>query len=158
MAINKWSISQVLTVNKSKFKGFCIPINSSNDIPLLLKDLRNIDRKLEDASHPTMLAWKTCKSTGSSIIPKPENLNQGSNDCGEGGSGARLLGLLDRLHLVNVLVVVSRWYGGKPLGPSRFKCISDVGHEAISNGGYLMNMKQTNKSVFIDANCNIKKV
>lgn len=154
MSIKRWSISNVLTLNKSRFKGFCIPINSVEEVQLLLKDLPFLDKKLTSASHQAMLAWKICKSTGSKVIAKPENLNQGSNDCGEGGSGLRLLGLLDRLHLVNVLVVVSRWYGGKPLGPPRFKCISDVAHESLLKGGYL---EQKAGKGFIDVSLVIRK-
>ncbi|GME96097.1 unnamed protein product [Ambrosiozyma monospora] len=157
----KWSSSEVLTLNKSKFKGWCIPITSNSEIKPLVQQLYTLDTKLMKASHPEMLAWKTADSpnenstSGNSkrrvskkkssapvsdpsayTLKKLTGLNQGFNDNGEGGSGLRLLGLLDRLKLVNVLVVVTRWYGGTPLGPARFKCISDVAHEALKNGGY----------------------
>jgi putative IMPACT (imprinted ancient) family translation regulator len=36
-------------------------------------------------------------------------------------SGSRMLHLLDILNVENVMVVVSRWYGGIQLGPDRFK-------------------------------------
>lgn len=150
----KWSVSEVLTLKKSKFKAFCTPIKSNLIIPELLEDVYKLDKNISKASHPTMYAWKTADSnimvkkknnknnmnnnnTDDAILNKLINLNQGSHDNNEGGSGLRLLGLLDRLHLVNILVVVSRWYGGTPLGPARFKCISDVGMEALQNGGFL---------------------
>ncbi|GMG40282.1 unnamed protein product [Ambrosiozyma monospora] len=157
----KWSSSEVLTLHKSKFKGWCIPITSNSEIKPLVQQLYTLDTKLLKASHPEMLAWKTAdgpndnstagnskrrvtKKKSSTLVPDPSvytvkkltGLNQGFNDNGEGGSGLRLLGLLDRLKLVNVLVVVTRWYGGTPLGPVRFKCISDVAHGALKNGGY----------------------
>jgi len=39
-------------------------------------------------------------------------------------SGSRMLHLLDILNVENVMVVVSRWYGGIQLGPDRFKVSS----------------------------------
>lgn len=157
----KWSVSNVLVQKKSKFRAFCTPIKSNLSIPELLNDLTTLDKTIQKASHPTMYAWKTAsseletagcntakskKSKGkktdeltveSSVLSKLVNLNQGFHDNNEGGSGLRLLGMLNRLHLVNILVVVSRWYGGIALGPARFKCMSDVGMEALQNGGYL---------------------
>lgn len=157
----RWSVTNVYTQKKSKFRAFCTPIKSNLSIPELLKDIPILDKTTLKASHPTMYAWKTAtseewgkansdtrrgKAKGrkngeakeeSEILNKLVNLNQGFHDNNEGGSGLRLLGLLDRLRLVNILVVVSRWYGGVPLGPGRFKCISDVAMEALQNGGYL---------------------
>ena len=40
---------------------------------------------------------------------------------GEHGAGSRLLHLLQITDIVNVMVVVSRWFGGILLGPDRFK-------------------------------------
>ncbi len=37
----------------------------------------------------------------------------------------------------NVLVVVSRWYGGIHLGPDRFKHINQAGRDALEVGGFL---------------------
>lgn len=157
----KWSISNVLVQKKSKFRAFCTPIKSNLSIPELLNDLTTLDKSVQKASHPAMYAWKTANSEAeilgtnttkskkfngkksggliaeSAVLNKLVNLNQGFHDNNEGGSGLRLLGMLDRLHVVNVLVVVSRWYGGIALGPARFKCMSDVGMEALQNGGYL---------------------
>ena len=36
----------------------------------------------------------------------------------------------------NVLVVVSRWYGGVKLGPDRFSIINNVAREAVVEGGW----------------------
>ena len=49
-----------------------------------------------------------------------------NSDDGEDGAGSRLAHLLQMRHDDNVLVVVSRWYGGIPLGPKRFAHISNV--------------------------------
>lgn len=52
-------------------------------------------------------------------------------DDGEAGAGRRLLELLQRMEVWDVLVVVSRWYGGVKLGPDRFRCIGSVAREAV---------------------------
>jgi len=45
---------------------------------------------------------------------------QDYDDDGEAAAGGRLLHLLQMTDARNVCVVVSRWYGGILLGPSRF--------------------------------------
>lgn len=101
-----------------------------------------------------MYAWKTANSNSnpdnSPILNKLVNLNQGFNDCNESGSGLRILGMLDRIHLVNILVVVTRWYGGTPLGPARFKCISDVGMEALKEAGFMEFKSSVREKKWID--------
>ncbi len=37
---------------------------------------------------------------------------------------------------VDVLVVVSRWYGGVKMGPARFRAILGVAREALLGGGW----------------------
>lgn len=74
------------------------------------------------------------------VIPDPEissNEIVGQHDGGERGSGERLSRLLDALECQNVVVVVSRWYGGVPLGSDRWKIISGVAKEALNNGGFV---------------------
>lgn len=51
---------------------------------------------------------------------------QDYDDDGEAAAGGRLLHLLQMTDARNVCVVVSRWYGGILLGPSRF-AISECG-------------------------------
>ena len=54
-----------------------------------------------------------------------------NDDDGEKGSGAKLASLLELSSAENVLVVVSRWYGGQLLGPSRFKWIAGVARNGL---------------------------
>lgn len=68
-----------------------------------------------------------------------KNLRQGSADCGEAGAGQRLLTLLERTNVVNVLLIVTRWHGGIPLGSARFRHISFVAMESLKRGHFLQN-------------------
>lgn len=59
------------------------------------------------------------------------------DDDGETAAGSRLAHLLDILEVENVLVVVSRWYGGILLGADRFKHINQAARDALEVGGFL---------------------
>lgn len=59
------------------------------------------------------------------------------DDDGESAAGSRLAHLLEILELENVLVVVSRWYGGTLLGADRFKHINQAARDALEKAGLL---------------------
>lgn len=134
-----WNESAILVDKKSKFQGRCVKITRPDEVPDLIAQLIQSEKSLSKASHPSMYAWRVGTVS-------PENrgndvtysyINQSSHDNGENGAGSRILVLLEKLKLVNVLVVVSRWYGGTPLGPSRFRDISQVAIESLKNGGFI---------------------
>lgn len=59
------------------------------------------------------------------------------DDDGETAAGSRIAHLLEILEVENVLVVVSRWYGGILLGADRFKHINQAARDALEVGGFL---------------------
>lgn len=61
-------------------------------------------------------------------------LTAGHDDGGEASAGRNLLALLETLD-VEGAVAVTRWYGGTPLGPARFRHINAVAREALGNAG-----------------------
>ncbi|KAF9564808.1 ribosomal protein S5 domain 2-like protein [Agrocybe pediades] len=69
-------------------------------------------------------------------VPTPSVKMVGQHDGGEKGSGERLSRLLEALQCTNVVVVVSRWYGGVKLGSDRWKLISTVAKEALYKGNF----------------------
>ncbi|KAF8895705.1 ribosomal protein S5 domain 2-type protein [Gymnopilus junonius] len=87
---------------------------------------------LKRATH-CMYAWR--------IVPDPSRPSShkllGQNDGGEKGSGERLSRLLEAMDCENVIVVVSRWYGGVPLGSDRWRIISSVAKEALHQGNFV---------------------
>ena len=52
-------------------------------------------------------------------------------------TGSRLLHLLQITDSRNVVVVVSRWFGGILLGPSRFTHINNAARELLDACGYI---------------------
>lgn len=122
-----WHRSDVLVDKRLRFQARCIDLASAEEVSLLLRSLLE-DKHLRKATHPAMFAWRTASPTGAVVL--------GSDDCGEGGAGARILSVLETAGATNVLVVVTRWYGGTPLGPARFRDISRVAHEALACSGH----------------------
>ncbi len=49
--------------------------------------------------------------------------------------------LLQDSNVRNVLVIVSRWFGGMLLGPARFMYITDAARGVLNQGGYLQQPK-----------------
>jgi len=78
--------------------------------------------ELKDASH-NITAWRVRGDHG--II-------EDSNDDGESGGGRHILGLLQADDFINTLLVVTRWYGGIMLGPDRWRIMSQVSRDALS--------------------------
>ncbi|KAF8820179.1 putative IMPACT [Cardiosporidium cionae] len=66
---------------------------------------------------------------------------------GENASGGRVQHLLITLGLVNVMVIVTRWYGGKKLGPDRFKHINNAARDALEKGGFITSTKNSLKGI-----------
>ena len=59
-----------------------------------------------------------------------------NDDDGEATSGQKLAGLLELMGANNVLVVVSRWFGGVHLGPARFKYLANTARELLDACGH----------------------
>lgn len=141
----QWNESEVLIDRKSKFQGRAIAIESPDQVSQVLEDLISGDKAIQKATHKTMYAWRTgrVETTSKGKEKKVVATNQGISDCGEGGAGMRIMTLLEHSSLVNVLVVVTRWYGGTALGPARFRHISTVAVESLRKGGFLKENNET---------------
>lgn len=94
-----------------------------------LSELLFNDKKVAKATH-NMFAYRfTNDELGTHVSD--------NDDDGEKGSGSKLASLLDMCDVENVLVVVSRWFGGSKLGPARFKWIAGVARDGLVQGGFL---------------------
>ncbi|KAF8827199.1 hypothetical protein HHX47_DHR5000672 [Lentinula edodes] len=124
--LSLWKIRLELT-STSVFISIHIPRTIINQVPLILSYLSS-DRHIARAAHPTINAWR-CQVG--------KILHQDNADDGETAAGGRLSHLLQILEIDNVLVVVTRYYGGIHLGPDRFKHINQAARNALELGGFL---------------------
>ncbi|KMU83114.1 imprinted and ancient [Coccidioides immitis H538.4] len=69
---------------------------------------------------------------GASNKKKPMDFD----DDGETAAGGRMLHLMQLMDVWDVVVVVTRWYGGVKLGPDRFRIINAAARDALVKGGF----------------------
>ncbi len=98
-----------------------------------LAELLFNDKKVAKATH-NMFAYRFHHDNDDNSTT---TLVHDNDDDGEKGSGAKLASLLELSGAENVLVVVSRWYGGQLLGPARFKWIAGVARTGLVQGGFI---------------------
>ena len=80
------------------------------------------DKAVAGATH-NIYAYRIQKDDGKVI--------EGSVDDGEHGAGYQILKLLRDRGEVNVMTIVTRWFGSKHLGPRRFECIRVSAESAL---------------------------
>ena len=91
-----------ITIKNSKFIGIIIPIESINDIK---DNLNKIKDEYKNATH-YCYAYKLINNKGFSDDKEPNKT-----------AGIPILNVIEGNNLVNVLVVVIRYFGGIKLGP-----------------------------------------
>ncbi|CAI7666527.1 unnamed protein product [Penicillium palitans] len=123
----EWILSDVVSEKKSVFVGRVARAQAFID------HLTATDRKVAAATH-NISAWRIRqKKAGDG---EGETVVQDYDDDGETAAGGRLLHVMQLMDVWNVVVVVTRWYGGIQLGPARFRLINDVGRDALVKGGF----------------------
>ncbi|GAA5886141.1 hypothetical protein JCM5296_003498 [Sporobolomyces johnsonii] len=119
--------SEALLDRKSVFVGHAATVHSLDDVRAVMSELLSNNR----------IARATHNISAYQFIT-PEGIRHSDNDDdGETAAGSRLAHLLELLDVQNVMVVVTRWFGGIHLGPDRFKDINQAARDALVAGGYL---------------------
>jgi putative IMPACT (imprinted ancient) family translation regulator len=116
-----------LVERKSVFVAHCAKVTTLKQIKLVRKTLMS-NKQVAKATH-NIAAYRIVEANGV--------VRQDGDDDGETAAGARLLHLLQLADCQNVYVVVSRWYGGVELGPTRFKCINNCARQLLEEHGFL---------------------
>ena len=129
----RWVLSSPVTEKKSTFVARACTVTSPAQAQAFVAHLRETDKRAAKASHNITAYRIRALSTVESI---GEITYQDCDDDGENAAGGRLLDLLKKMNVWNVLVVVSRWYGGIKLGPGRFSIINNVAREVVVEGGW----------------------
>ncbi|PPQ68621.1 hypothetical protein CVT25_005531 [Psilocybe cyanescens] len=135
-------VAEPITDRKSAFVGRACRIHHPSEtrfmcaelfafkVPLILSHLMS-DRRISRAAHPIINAWR-CQVD--SVLHQGSSHN---DDDGETAAGGRLAHLLQILEVNDVLVIVTRYFGGIHLGPDRFKHINQAARNALDLGGFL---------------------
>ena len=116
------NIETKLTEKKSKFIANLIYVESKEDAENKIKELK---KKYYDARH-NCIAYR--------VVDENNNIAEKSSDDGEpsGTAGAPMLNIMQKNNLCNVLVVVTRYFGGILLGTGGLvRCYSQVTIDAI---------------------------
>jgi hypothetical protein len=122
-----WIIAPALTEKKSVFLARAAAVSCPTQAKQYVAHFLATDKKAARATH-NMTAWR---------IRGPNDTSyQDCDDDGETAAGSRMLHLMQLMDVWDVIVVVTRWYGGVLLGPDRFRIINTVAREALVLGGF----------------------
>ncbi|KAF9974953.1 hypothetical protein BGZ73_001541 [Actinomortierella ambigua] len=119
---------QPLVDRKSVFIAHLAAIDQPGQVPLMIQQLKQENKKVVKATH-NIMAYRVQNPNGT--------IAQDNDDDGETAAGSRLLHLMSILDVKNVVVVVSRWYGGIQLGADRFKHINNTARQLLEEEGYV---------------------
>ncbi|KAK6440060.1 hypothetical protein LTR95_003724 [Oleoguttula sp. CCFEE 5521] len=125
-----WTLSDPITEKRSLFLARCTPVASTEEAHAAIAHLLSTDKRAAKATH-NISAWRIRSAVNADVTV------QDCDDDGETAAGGRLLHLLELTGAWNVLVVVSRWYGGIKLGPDRFRLINQAARDAVVKGGFI---------------------
>jgi len=120
-------VAEPIMDRKSSFVGRACAISDPSEVPIILAHLMS-DRRIARAAHPVINAWRCLVGN---------LLHQDNDDDGETAAGGRLAHLLHIMEVDNVLVVVTRYFGGIHLGADRFKHINQAARNALELSGFL---------------------
>ncbi|EGC35105.1 hypothetical protein DICPUDRAFT_33913 [Dictyostelium purpureum] len=110
-----------VTEKKSKFQAHLAIVKDEEDVRLVLDHLLSY-KKIYEATH-NMYTYRI-------ELPNGE-IDEYCNDDGEDGAGEKMLFTLNKNQSKNVLVVVTRWFGGILLGGRRYFHIVNVTKEIL---------------------------
>ncbi|KIW07327.1 uncharacterized protein PV09_02177 [Verruconis gallopava] len=122
-----WILSDPISEKKSVFVGRAAVVNSTAQAQQYLRHLLHTDKKVRNATH-NINAWRIQGVNGVTY--------QDCDDDGETAAGGRVLHLMQLMDVWNVMVVVTRWYGGILLGPDRFRLINSAARDALVKAGF----------------------
>ncbi|KAM5222121.1 protein IMPACT [Ctenodactylus gundi] len=127
-----------ITDRRSTFQAHLAPVVYPRQVKMVLAKLYE-NKKIASATHNIYAYRIYCEDRRTFL--------QDSEDDGETAAGGRLLHLMEILNVKNVMVVVSRWYGGILLGPDRFKHINNCARNILVEKNYTHSPEESCKSL-----------
>ncbi|XP_009469539.1 PREDICTED: protein IMPACT [Nipponia nippon] len=125
-----------ITDRRSTFQAHLAPVVTPRQVKRVLEKLYE-NKKIASATHNIYAYRIYCEDK--------QTFLQDCEDDGETAAGGRLLHLMQILNVHNVLVVVSRWYGGILLGPDRFKHINNCARNVLVEYNYVHSVEESSK-------------
>lgn len=127
-----------VTDRRSTFQAHLAPVVCPEQVKMVLAKLYE-NKKIASATHNIYAYRIFCEDK--------QTFLQDYSDDGETAAGGRLLHLMEILNVRNVLVVVSRWYGGILLGPDRFKHINNCARSLLVERSYTGSPEESSKAL-----------
>ena len=121
-----WTSGPSITDRKSTFQAHACQIQTEAQIQNALQQLKQQNTRIQKAYH-NIMAYRITETLPNGV----KVLKHDNNDDGETAAGSRLAQLLEFRKEQGVLLVVSRWYGGIPLGPKRFAHITNTARQVL---------------------------
>lgn len=119
----------VFTDRKSAFQAHLAAVKSKKEVDRVMTILKS-NSKIARATH-NILAYRFMTEMNGKPIHHHD-----CEDDGEHGASSKMLELMDRMKADNVMVVVTRWYGGIHLGPDRFRHINNLTRQILCDNNY----------------------
>lgn len=116
-----------LTERKSTFQAHLAPVKTVADVKTVMDELLS-NSKIQRATH-NMMAYRIWSE-------ERQLFHSDCDDDGESAAGGRLLRMLEIMGVRDVVVVVSRWFGGTLLGPQRFTHINNTARLLLEQCGH----------------------
>ncbi|XP_045152041.1 protein IMPACT isoform X2 [Echinops telfairi] len=127
-----------ITDRRSTFQAHLAPVVCLQQVKMVLSKLYE-NKKIANATHNIYAYRIYCEDK--------QTFLQDCEDDGETAAGGRLLHLMEILNVRNVLVIVSRWYGGILIGPDRFKHINNCARNILLEKNYISLPEESSKAV-----------
>ena len=119
---------EAFTERRSTFQAhLCTDVHSVREVELVRRALLQKHAKIRSATH-NIMAYRI-------FDDRTQSYMQSCDDDGEAAAGGRLLFLLETVRASNVVVIVSRWFGGILRGGQRFKEINHAAHRLLQEHG-----------------------
>lgn len=118
---------------KSTFQAHLAKVKSVDHAKKTIRHIKE-NKKLATATH-NISAYRISGGPHGTCF-------QDCDDDGENAAGSRLLSLMEILGVTDVVIVVSRWFGGTQLGADRFKLINNVARELMDKCGVIKPKQQ----------------
>ncbi|KAL0764630.1 hypothetical protein CaCOL14_012931 [Colletotrichum acutatum] len=129
---NPWSASRQVTFKSSTFVARVANVEDGTQASGLVRSLLLSEPQLQTATHNAWAYRVKRRGQDGRQDKGSGEVREASEDDGETGCGEFIQRLIREAGIVDVIVVLTRWFGGEMLGPDRWRLMRNVVTEALS--------------------------